>query len=51
MKLVLSITRYYKVYKNREKQTKREHKSYCITSQVCTLPYNIGLIYRTQMNK
>ena len=27
MKLILNIARYYKVYTNREKETKREHKS------------------------
>jgi len=27
MKLILNIARYYKVYKNREKETKREHKN------------------------
>jgi len=39
MKLILSIAIYYKVYKNKEKETKREHKSvlYYFTSVFFTL--------------
>ena len=45
MKFILSIVRYYKVYKNREKEIKREQKNivYCFSSVFFTLQYKFYL--------
>ena len=45
MKLILNIARYYIEYNNREKETKREHKSvlYYFTSVFFTLQYRFYL--------
>lgn len=48
MKLIQRIIKYYKLYKNREKEIKREYKSilYCFSSM--SLYGNVGPIYRIQ---
>jgi len=51
MKLILNITRYYKVYKNKEKRKKREHDSILYYFIGVLLHCNVDPTYRTHINK